>query len=200
MSSGPQDKQQLPDGWRGKLAEDYLALGFSSLGKGRFLASAQAITERTIRGARKTNTLTERSLDDLAEKLNYPSREAMLEAWRGALRTPLFLVPSTPTPFFTGRYDLLERIGTGLRTSSFPSPSFWSAPPGIGKTQAALVFAYRHGAGRDDASGWLLTTYLICWRSTVPSQATWDFVKGSTPGRMWSVRPSALGSTRIKAG
>lgn len=61
--------------------------------------------------------------------------------------TPLFLVPLQRNPFFTGREEVLQALSTHLsgkqeraRTRSL----VLYGPDGIGKTQIALEYAYRH--------------------------------------------------------
>ena len=50
-------------------------------------------------------------------------------------------IPYTPTPFFTGREDVLGRIREMLRTKDTVAVS---GMPGVGKTQTAVEYAHRH--------------------------------------------------------
>ena len=143
MSRGPQEKNGLPPDWWDHLRQDYLSEGFSSLED--FGLSPPTISVRTLRNALLAGWMTNRSLDVIAKKLSYDTREEMLRSWAGPVgeRQPLFLVPRPPSSFFTGRDQLLASIAATLKANSSPRTIVLSGPPGIGKTEAALAFAYR---------------------------------------------------------
>jgi len=80
----------------------------------------------------------------LARHLHLDEQETgwLLEASLTAL-TPPFLVPLQRNPFFTGREEVLQALHTGL---SGKQTRFLvlHGPDGLGKTQIALEYAYRH--------------------------------------------------------
>lgn len=143
MSRGPQAKSKLPPSWWERLREDYLIWDFPNVEE--FCISPPSISLRTLRNAQQQGEMTDKSLDLIAEKLGYPTREKMLESWRqpASERPPLFLVPHPPSQFFTGREELLGRIAGALKADAQRRTVVLVGPPGIGKTQAALSYAYR---------------------------------------------------------
>ena len=85
---------------------------------------------------------------ELARRLKLDDQETrqLLEASLTA-RSPYFLVPLPRNPFFTGREAVLEVLHTQLgstQTVAFTQSSALHGLGGVGKTQVALEYAYRH--------------------------------------------------------
>jgi tetratricopeptide (TPR) repeat protein/nucleoside phosphorylase len=60
---------------------------------------------------------------------------------------PLFMVPHSPNPFFTGRDDLLATLALALHAgqpTALSQPQALSGLGGVGKTQVAIAYTYRH--------------------------------------------------------
>jgi DNA polymerase III delta prime subunit len=193
MSRGPQEKNQLPPGWWDRLRQDYLAAGFSSMED--FCGKPPGISLRTLRNARLDELMTERSLDLIAKKLSIASREEMLQLWSRPLaeRLPLFLVPRLPNKFFTGREELLASIASKFKENTTLRTVVLSGPPGIGKTETALVFASRDRMNyRDvfwftcDTSSILLAQYCelaVLLRLKQKADAKQEFIRNAV--RLW---------------
>lgn len=72
--------------------------------------------------------------------------QTLLEASLTAI-TPHWNVPYTRNPFFTGREELLEQLREMLhveKTAAIVQSFSLSGLGGIGKTQTAIEYAYRH--------------------------------------------------------
>ncbi|MBV9258749.1 MAG: helix-turn-helix domain-containing protein, partial [Ktedonobacteraceae bacterium] len=85
---------------------------------------------------------------ELARYLSLTDQEArqLLEASLTAL-VPPWNVPHPRNPFFTGRQEILDQLHTLLRTDqaiTFTRSQALHGLGGIGKTQVALEYAYRH--------------------------------------------------------
>lgn len=85
---------------------------------------------------------------ELAKQLHLSDQEArrLLEASLTAL-APYWLVPFPRNLFFTGREKILETLHTQLSTNqavALTQASALSGLGGVGKTQIALEYAYRH--------------------------------------------------------
>ncbi|KAF3192527.1 hypothetical protein TWF788_000138 [Orbilia oligospora] len=64
---------------------------------------------------------------------------------------PCHVIQPPKNPYFVGRGDILEELEANLISNSFKSGSDWNTrafaiwgPPGVGKSQTALHFAYTH--------------------------------------------------------
>src|SRR6266700_5516954 len=83
---------------------------------------------------------------------------------------PLWNVPLQRNPFFTGQDDLLSQLATTLQSeqkTALTQPQAISGLGGIGKTQLALEYAYRHRQdyhavlwGRADTTEALISTFV----------------------------------------
>src|SRR4051812_23636883 len=65
---------------------------------------------------------------------------------------PLWNIPYQRNPFFTGREDTLSQLHHALQAENavaLSHPQGISGLGGIGKTQTALEYAYRHSADYD---------------------------------------------------
>ncbi len=85
---------------------------------------------------------------ELARHLALDEQETrqLLEASLTAL-APHWLVPLPRNPLFTGREEILEAVHRRLHAGqvvALTQPSALHGPGGIGKTQLALEYAYRH--------------------------------------------------------
>ena len=98
-------------------------------------AEAQNWIEHLVSAARRENPANQ-SLKDVAESLGIASIDES-----ESLATQLWNIPYERNPFFTGRSAVLEEVRDVLKTSK--SVAF-SGLGGIGKTQVAIEYAYRH--------------------------------------------------------
>jgi tetratricopeptide (TPR) repeat protein len=86
---------------------------------------------------------------ELARHLYLDTQETrqLLEASLTAARSSLFLVPYPRNPFFTGREEILQALHRQLDTDqaiALTQSSALHGLGGVGKTQIALEYAYRH--------------------------------------------------------
>src|SRR5262249_40619737 len=105
--------------------------------------------------------------------LNDEETRELLEASLTAL-SPHWLLPSTRNPFFTGREDILEALHQRLSTDqvvALTQSYVLHGLGGIGKTQIALEYAYRH-AQEYTAVFWIGAETLESITSSFLSMAT----------------------------
>jgi tetratricopeptide (TPR) repeat protein len=90
-----------------------------------------------------------RTIQDMQESPSRSTDITSIDSGPGA-PAPIWYVPYRRNPFFTGQEDILTRLHTALAAYNTPAltrqqvPQAISGLSGIGKTQIALEYAYRH--------------------------------------------------------
>jgi len=86
-----------------------------------------------------------------------------------AIQEPIWTIPFRRNPFFTGREEVFLQLYAQLQntqTAALSQPVAMSGLGGIGKTQTAIEYAYRH---KDEYQ-------VVCWiKSSTPEELVEDF-------------------------
>src|SRR2546421_2449732 len=109
-------------------------------------AGAREKCEELVKAAIKQNSRNPQ-LKQVAEQLGV-LHDQILSSYAATPRLPgIWNIPYPRNPFFTGQEKVLTQLATTLRTgqaTALSQPQAVSGLGGIGKTQIAIEFAYRH--------------------------------------------------------